>query len=225
MREVLPDIFIVGGPGVTGGGDAYAYLIVSGAEAALIDAGCEAEPRALARNAEAALAETGARLKMLVLTHNHIDHVGGAAALKKKFGLRIAMHAEDAAALESGDDYATAADWYGVPARAAVVDVKLTGDELELRIGDEALRCIHTPGHTPGSIAVTLERDGRRVLFGQDIHGPFSPQFRSDLAAWRRSMEKLISLRCDILCEGHYGVIEPAPEVEKFIRNFLRSNK
>jgi len=36
------------------------------------------------------------------------------------------------------------------------------------------LELVHTPGHTPGSIVAYLEDDGQSVLFGQDIHGPFS---------------------------------------------------
>jgi glyoxylase-like metal-dependent hydrolase (beta-lactamase superfamily II) len=71
---------------------------------------------------------------------------------------------------------------------------------------------------------VLLERDGNRILFGQDIHGPFMPQFNSDLDEWRTSMLKLLKLKCDILCEGHFGVIEPEDSVAAFIKQHLRSN-
>jgi glyoxylase-like metal-dependent hydrolase (beta-lactamase superfamily II) len=63
------------------------------------------------------------------------------------------------------------------------------------------------------------------VLFGQDVHGPFSPAFGSDLDAWRRSIEGLLALNADILCEGHFGIFRPAAAVEKFLRGQLASKK
>jgi hypothetical protein len=63
--------------------------------------------------------------------------------------------------------------------------------------------------------------EGKRVLFGQDIHGPFSPVLGSDIKKWRSSMEKLIALNADILCEGHYGVIRGKDKVKGFINSFI----
>jgi hypothetical protein len=61
------------------------------------------------------------------------------------------------------------------------------------------------------------------VLFGQDVHGPFSADFGSDIPAWRRSMARLLELEAEVLAEGHYGVFKPASEVESFIRRQLAS--
>ena len=47
------------------------------------------------------------------------------------------------------------------------------------------------------------------------------PSLKSDPAAYKKSLEPLISLEADILCEGHYGVIERAQEVTDFIKSFL----
>jgi len=60
-----------------------------------------------------------------------------------------------------------------------------------------------------------------RVLFGQDIHGPFSPEFLSDIGRWRDSMERLLSLKADILCEGHYGIFTGREKVRKYIEGYL----
>ena len=57
------------------------------------------------------------------------------------------------------------------------------------------------PRTYPGSIAVYVDIGGQRVLFGQDIHGPFMKEWGSDLAQWKQSM-KLLALNADILCEG-----------------------
>ena len=69
-----------------------------------------------------------------------------------------------------------------------------------------------------------LDRGGKRVLFGQDIHGPFLPAFGSDIGRWRASMEKLLALRADILCEGHFGIFRSADQVEAYIRTYLKEH-
>jgi glyoxylase-like metal-dependent hydrolase (beta-lactamase superfamily II) len=101
------------------------------------------------------------------------------------------------------------------------VDLRLSKDHvLEFPKGE--LLCIHTPGHTPGSIAVLFETGKEKVLFGQDIHGPFSPSFRSDTAQWASSMRHLIEYEADILCEGHFGTIRPARQVTRYIESYLK---
>lgn len=221
---VARGVYLVAGPDLTGGGDAAAYLVLFEGEAALIDAGADKRAKALIANVDEVLKEQDVSLELLVLTHNHIDHVGGAAALKERFGVEIVMHALDAPALETGDDTATAADMYNATVQAVEVDLHIEEKVYPLELDGGRLTCLHTPGHTPGSISVLLERDGNRILFGQDIHGPFMPQFGSDLEAWRTSMLKLLKLKCDILCEGHFGVIEPEDSVTAFIKQHLRAN-
>ncbi len=54
----------------------------------------------------------------------------------------------------------------------------------------------------PGSLSLYRDRGEKRILFGQDIHGPFLPIPGSDIETWRRSMIKLVELEADILCEG-----------------------
>jgi len=132
------------------------------------------------------------------------------------------MHHLDAEAVEQGDDKMTAASWYNLRFPPMSVDVKLTGERQRLRFGGQELVCLHTPGHTPGSLSVYLDRGGKRVLFGQDIHGPFCPEFGSDLAAWRRSMDKLLALKADILCEGHFVIYQPQETVTQYIQHYLK---
>lgn len=223
-EQVARGVYQVAGPDLTGGGDAAAYLVLFEGEAALIDAGADAKAKALIANIDEVLNGSGISLELLVLTHNHIDHVGGAAAIKKRYGVEIVMHALDAPALENGDNHATAANMYNTKVQPVEVDLYIEEKVYPLELEGGRLTCLHTPGHTPGSISVLLERDGNRILFGQDIHGPFMPQFNSDLDEWRTSMLKLLKLKCDILCEGHFGVIEPEDSVAAFIKQHLRSN-
>jgi glyoxylase-like metal-dependent hydrolase (beta-lactamase superfamily II) len=66
-----------------------------------------------------------------------------------------------------------------------------------------------------------MDRDGQRILFGQDVHGPIHPVLESNREQYRQSLQKLIDLKADVLCEGHFGVYRPREEVEKYIKSYL----
>ena len=135
----------------------------------------------------------------------------------------IIAHEKDAGAIEGRDTAKTAASWYGIDYSPVLVDHILTRDEENLTFGDVAFSCLHTPGHTPGSISVYCDINGKRVLFGQDIHGPFDSSFGSNMDDWRQSMQQLLHLKADILCEGHYGTYRPHDEVKRYIEGYMRS--
>jgi metallo-beta-lactamase class B len=213
-------VYAVGGPDLTGMDDAYVYLVDFGSEQFLIDAGAGGNTGRLIANINEAL-KRQANISHLILTHNHIDHIGGAEEVRSRTGAKIIVHEADAAALESGDPERTAASWYGITLSPMRLDILLNGDGGPFDAGEGALCWIHTPGHTPGSICVLLERNSKKILFGQDIHGPFMPQFGSDRKLWRDSMRKLLALEPDILCEGHYGIYKPNERVKEFILSFF----
>lgn len=221
LTRIAQDVFIVGGPDLTDPRDCLCYLVKGSEARLLVDCGAGPSARKIL---ELATEAAGAPPTHLALTHAHIDHAGGAAELKRLTGCQIMIHAEDAQVLIDGDSLRSAANWYGLQLEAVQPDRRIDdGDELDLG-GEQVVRVIHTPGHTPGSLALFCPCGGARVLFGQDIHGPFSPAFGSDLGDWRRSMEKLLELKADVLAEGHYGVFRPAQEVESFIRGQLKAN-
>jgi glyoxylase-like metal-dependent hydrolase (beta-lactamase superfamily II) len=66
-----------------------------------------------------------------------------------------------------------------------------------------------------------IESEGKTVLFGQDIHGPLNPSLLSDREDYIRSLDRLLNLEADILCEGHFGVYRGKERVRKFIRSFM----
>jgi len=218
-REVTKDIYLLGGADITDPRDCAVYIVDLG-ELVLIDAGSGASYDELVLNIEK-LGLDPAKLAAIILTHCHIDHIGGASRFRDALESRLIMHELDARAVEQGDKRMTGAAWYGLPLTPVPVDVKLTKDEERLYFGDQEVVCLHTPGHTPGSLSVYLDRGGKRILFGQDIHGPFLEEFGADLAAWRRSMERLLSLEADILCEGHFGVFQPKGRVAAYIKHYL----
>jgi len=218
-KEVTEGIYLVGGADITDPRDCDVYLLDLG-ELVLIDAGAGPSCDKIILNIEN-LGLNPAELKTVILTHCHIDHIGGAPRFRDAFGAQIIMHRLDAEPVEQGNDRMTAASWYDLSFPPMPVDVKLQKEEEHLRFGDQDVVCLHAPGHTPGSLSIYLDRGGTRVLFGQDIHGPFSEDFGSDLAAWRRSMERLLALEADILCEGHFGVYQPKEHVAEYIRHYL----
>ena len=112
--------------------DTNCYLLWQDGDCVAIDPGGNAE-RVLAR-----LDELGARLRAIVLTHGHFDHVGAVGVLKQATGCRVYLPAEDTA----------------LPTQITAGPIAYTdlyGDGDVLRFGSIELQAILTPGHTPGS--------------------------------------------------------------------------
>lgn len=223
VEQIAAGIYLVGGPEISHAEDATWFLIDFSGELVMVDCGAGRSLERILRNIEQAGLDPAA-ISTLILTHAHIDHIGAAPGLRKRLGCRVWIHGLDADAVETGDPIRTAADLYGIDFPPTPVDRRLKGSEELLRFGEDLLHCLHIPGHTPGSIAVWLDRGGQRILFGQDIHGPFLPAFASDIGQWRDSMEKLLALKADILCEGHFGIFRPNGRVEAYIRRCLRQH-
>lgn len=219
--KVLDRLFLVGSSEITDSRDCSVYLLNLG-ELVLIDAGAGPSAPQIARNVEL-LGLDPARISTLILTHCHIDHIGGGDFFRQKYGTQLVMHHIDAEPVEGGDRTMTAAFWYDLPFPPLPIDTKLASQEEELEFGENRLICLHTPGHTPGSLSVYLDLPEGRVLFGQDIHGPFYAEFGSDISQWRKSMERLLALEADVLCEGHFGVFTPKDEVRRYILHYLES--
>lgn len=121
------------------------YILKSGTTLAVVDPGGEAE-RILA-----ACKETGGEVRLVIDTHGHIDHVAANAELVEATGAELLVHRLDAAMLEHPES--GLAVLMGVSARPAK-PTRLLEDGDEVTVGDEVLRVLHTPGHTPGGVCL-----------------------------------------------------------------------
>lgn len=219
--EICSGVYQVAGPDMTSGQDCCVYLLYGGKEMALIDTGCGTAYKSMILNV-IRLGLEPEKIRTVILTHCHIDHVGAAEFLRKDYRSRIIAHEADSPPLESGDRVLTAAFLYGIRFEPLRIDHKIHGETEVIQVGDLTLNVLHTPGHTPGSISVYVDMGKVRVLFGQDIHGPFHPDFGSDIQLWRKSMGKLLKLKADILCEGHFGIYTTKEAVTTYIEGYLK---
>ncbi len=107
----------------------------------------------------------GIKLTKLLLTHGHLDHAGGAADIKEKLDLPIiGPHEEDKFWL---DQIETQAANYGMPGlRCCTPDQWLTDGE-EITVGNQTLKVLFTPGHTPGH--VVFYNQEHKVAFVGDV--------------------------------------------------------
>ena len=217
---VCDGIYAVGGPNLSRSEDAYVYLVDAKSCLVLIDAGVGYGNDKIEKNIRS-LGSEPAQVWHIIATHCHIDHIGGLHLWRDKYGSKIIAHELDRAGIEGKNNELTAASMYGVDYRPVMLDTILSGEHNQIRLGEMEFKVLHTPGHTPGSISVYIDTPEGRVLFGQDIHGPFSPSWGSDMVEWRRSMRKLLDLEADFLCEGHAGIYR-GEEIREYIEGYLR---
>ncbi|MFH2009114.1 MAG: MBL fold metallo-hydrolase [bacterium] len=222
-KRICESLWLVGGADLTHSADCLVYALDLG-ELVLFD--CGAGPGWCWIQDQIRIAGFDPeRIHTLILTHGHLDHIGAAARVVADTGCRVVAHELDCEAIETGDPARTAASMYGMALEGCPVDFRVEGEEHTLEFSKGSLRLVHTPGHTPGSMVALVELEGERILFGQDIHGPFHPAFGSDIEKWRESMQRVLALEADVLCEGHYGVYRPASAVREFIEDHLSAHR
>lgn len=212
-REIIPGVFQVRTRG------SRAYLLVDD-KVTLVDCGNVGSGPRIA----SALNEVGRELddvETIVITHCHVDHVGGLPELQQSLRAKTAVHRLDASLVESEQPLPNPSQH---PLVARLVDPWLTRMDpgaarvdCELEDGDElpafgGLRVVHAPGHTPGSISLHFPGRGL-LLVGDALQHKFgrlmlpSRLWTEDMATATESVHKLGSIEFETLCFSHFRPI------------------
>lgn len=207
------------------------YLL-TGARDILIDAGGPKDvPRILSF-----LEKHGSgpgKLALILVTHGHWDHAGGAAQLKSATGAPIAIHRADADRARRG-------------VNGPLRPIKLTGhfirmfldrsyppfepdllidEEIDLSPFGACARILFTPGHTPGSLSVRTSEGEIIVgdlLFGGWLGGwllPTRPGLHyvgEDVAQIHASIKKVLAAAPSVIHPGHGGPLDPLDVARQF---------
>jgi len=144
------------------------------------------------------------KIKLIVNTHCHFDHVGGDKSFRDLCNAEIAIHESDARALEEGDNDLTLATMFGKKMKSITVDRRLK-ERDKIKTSNFCFEVIHTPGHTPGSICLYESKKKILIsgdtLFSDGIGRSDLPGGDSDLL--RESLKKLSKLKITYLLPGH----------------------
>lgn len=196
----------------------------------LIDTGLPRSSKKILNYIQHILKRKPSEISTIILTHYHIDHTGTVYELKNLSGAKVAIHEADADFVSGRKPHPAPKGGRGMLYRLLGMLFRSTFAEPDIRLknGDTiaGLTCIHTPGHTPGSIC--LFDPVSKVLFAGDILrfdgvkiSGAPPQFTMDQGEAQRSIIMIASLDFDILLSGH-GIPLKSGAAEK-VRNFAKT--
>lgn len=165
-------------------------------EAMVIDPGDDIQ------NVLALLRKHNLQVKQIVITHAHIDHVGGAMKLRAATGAPILLNQNDYDLLKMLDVQAA---WIGVPTPGKVeIDHSLNPGET-VTAGSHTATVLHTPGHTEGSICLYFPAEQKLIAGDTLFAGSIG---RTDLPGG--SMQKILqSLHHTLLALPDETVVVP----------------
>ena len=196
LRENI--YYLMGEPG---GGGCKVYLVRGSKGNVLIGAGLPYDFPYLKTHLET-LGLAPEQIHMVLLTHEHMDHVGSTPYFPAS--TIVAAHPRAANKIDMLDDFVMGSDVYDLTPESFHIDLLIPDDTI-IDLGDCALRTIHTPGHVSGAVCF-YELD-RQLLFTADtifaggiLGGIFSSGSNSD---YQVSLRKLLSLRIAEMFPGH----------------------
>ena len=197
-------------------GVSFCYLIEGGDGAVLVDTGSRGHERRIIRH----LRHLGCdNLRLVFITHAHLDHYGSAAALRRVTGAPVGIHEADSAVMERGETPLGDVRGWGRVMRGlmpvirpftrpepAQAEILFEGGERFDRYGVDA-ELVHTPGHTPGSSVLVVE--GRHAFVGDLVSTRWRDHaqlfYATDWAALARSLQRLQKLDLEWIYTGHGG--------------------
>lgn len=196
--------------------DSNIGLIDGGSRRALIDTGTGVYHSFL----QESLSKLGISVDSItdiLLTHSHVDHIGGVSSILHHGSPTIHLHKAEADLINSGDMSLTLADTFG----AEIPRIRIEGileEDSTLDIGEISLKVLHTPGHSAGSVCFHLEDDG--IVFTGDTMFSGGSFGRVDFPTG--SPEKLVA-SLKRLSELHSFTIALPGHMEPVRTNAIRS--
>jgi len=189
--------------------DSNITYIKSGDHEVLIDAGTGLYASALDRD----LQTQGSSLESItdiVLTHCHIDHIGGVIPLLESGSPKLYLHKAEAEPINLGDMSHTLGNTFGADLPPFKIDVLLEEGDL-IDFGDVKLRVFHTPGHSAGSIVMQVEDSG--ILFTGDTLFPGGSFGRVDFPTGSpkklvESLRRISEMDFEIGLPGHMNAMK-----------------
>lgn len=189
--------------------DSNITYIKSGNHEILVDAGTGLYSSALDRDLET----QGSSLESItdvVLTHCHIDHIGGVMPLLEVGSPKLYLHKAEAEPINSGDMSPTLGNTFGADLPPFKIDVILEEGSL-IDFGDIRLKVFHTPGHSAGSIVMKVEGSG--ILFTGDTLFPGGSFGRVDFPTGDshklvESLRRISEMEFEIGLPGHMSAMK-----------------
>jgi len=203
--RIHANTYLVGTCGIS------AILITGDAGHILIDAGTEKGADLIARNVRS-LGFNLRDVKILLHSHEHLDHVGGMSRLKQLTGARLFASPAAAAVLATGAAGQGDPQAGMHPPFPAVSVDRVIRDGEPVRLGNLQLTPVATPGHTPGALTWHWGAcDGgvcRRIVYADSLSVISRDDYRFTdhpdyVTAYRAGLAKLAALECDILLTPH----------------------
>ena len=153
-------------------------------------------------------------VKAILNTHAHFDHAGAIAELARDSGARVEASSAGAKALMLGGKDPADPQYGEASSFAPVTNVTAVADNGVVQVGDVAITAHYTPGHTPGATTWTWRscEAGRcmNVVYADSLGAYAADGYRfgdpahpERLEDYRRSIETIASLPCDILLSPH----------------------
>ncbi|MDX1613184.1 MAG: MBL fold metallo-hydrolase [Candidatus Promineifilaceae bacterium] len=206
-----------------------AYLIETPTDLYLVDAGSPGEGGAIMERIAAIESKS---LRLIFLTHAHLDHYGGAADVRRVTGAPVAIHSADAQALAAGQTdiglargrgrlLRTIFPWLQFLLRPEPVEADLMVEDWDsfAHLGLPA-EVVHLPGHTAGSSALLVQE----LCFAGDLlTNRRRPQrqrfFAQDWSQLASSLTRLRALRPTLIYPGHGTSAIADAELQKLPRD------
>lgn len=207
-----------------GGYSPNVFAVVDSGEAALIDAGFP-DDGSVESHLEYLKTIGGPRVNLIIITHHHFDHAGGANRLHEATGGRIAMHPEEERLLREAlarppRDGGPQEQYVRREAAKVAVDQALA-DGDEVHVGRLTLRIVETPGHSAGHVSVFL-KEGRVLFSGDNVLGlgttAIPPPPEGDMARYVESLKRMKALGANLICPGHGPLVhQPERKIQELI--------